>query len=608
MTPMRRVTSVAALLLLCAQLAAGALPPAKPAAAPSVPSISNNDLFSKSLEAAQQALVEYGAWEDAAEMRRVADIGYRLVQSSGYNGMPVTFYLADMAEPNAFALPGGQIFVTRGMLEMGLSDDMLANLLGHELGHVVLQHGVKMERRATLLNLLSQAALIGVMVTAGGSNNTANRGYDPYGYGDAQRTGDLIQGTAAAGLVLSELLLRSYSREFEDQADEQGQQYAAGAGFNPLGAKALFSLMRERLPQDKKYGYWQTHPFFDSRVRAAEARGVLLKTMDPRPADAVRKATQDALLAYRPPVPKRPGPERMPESVPGGLPVDRRFEPEELSINLLIQREALIAYPVGPTAERLRLERLHRQRDKELKHPELARDYGALLKAYGAQVDEVASVSPESTFRAVLEGESAALRSQSVALYPKAAEVFRGSVYETSFLETFLSNYPDATEAPEASLALGDAYARLNRPSDAVSQYLRCWQGHRDTPAGQKARMGLQNLTPVIDQLSSLQELALQSDDPELARLSEQRLQALATSYSELKNGSEYLRSYPSGPHTLQVIDRLNTLAQSMYGEILLYQGVGDVVKAAERIQKILTYAPQSPAADKLRERTVVSS
>jgi len=195
-----------------------------------------------------------------------------------------------------------------------------------------------------------------------------------------------------------------------------------------------------------------------------------------------------------------------------------------------------------------------------------------------------------------------------VALYPKAAEVFRGSVYETSFLETFLSNYPDAAEAPEASLALGNAYARLNRPADAVSQYLRCWQGHHDTPAGQKAKVGLQNLTPVIDQLSSLQELALQSDDPELARLSEQRLQALATSYSELKNGSEYLRSYPSGPHTQQVIDRLNTLAQSMYGEILLYQGVGDVVKAAERIQKILTYAPQSPAADKLRERTVVSS
>src|SRR4029079_16833584 len=141
-----------------------------------------------SLEAAQQALVEYGAWDNAAEMRRVADIGYRLVQASGYTDMPITFYLADMAEPNAFALPGGQIFITRGIIEMGLSDDMLANLLGHELGHVVLQHGVKMERRATLLNVLSQAALIGVMITADRGNNTnPNRGYDPYGYGDAQR-------------------------------------------------------------------------------------------------------------------------------------------------------------------------------------------------------------------------------------------------------------------------------------------------------------------------------------------------------------------------------------------------------------------------------------
>src|SRR5436189_3401876 len=186
MNPMRRAIAVAALLLLSSQLAGAATAPAKQAVAPTVPAISNIDLFSKSLQAAQQALIEYGAWENAAEMRRVADIGYRVVQASGYRAMPITFYLADMAEPNAFALPGGQIFVTRGMLDMGLTDDMLANLLGHELGHVVLQHGVKMERRATLLNLLSQAALIGVMVTAGGNTNTANRGYDPYGYRDAQ--------------------------------------------------------------------------------------------------------------------------------------------------------------------------------------------------------------------------------------------------------------------------------------------------------------------------------------------------------------------------------------------------------------------------------------
>ena len=288
-TPRRFVASALCLLLGSATLSSSAFGQA----------ISNPDLFGKSLQAAQEALNEYGSWDNPVEMRRVADIGYRLVQASGYTKMPITFYLADMAEPNAFALPGGQIFVTRGMLEMGLTDDMVACLLGHELGHVVLEHGIKMDRRSTLLNVLNQAALIGVMISAE-RGAQSNRNYDPYGYGSAQSSGNLIQGTAAAGLVLSELLLRSYSRDFEDQADEAGQQFAAGAGFNPMGTKDLFVLMQARLPEDKKYGYWQTHPFFDSRVVAAQARGVELKPQPPRPADALRQSTQNVLLAYRP--------------------------------------------------------------------------------------------------------------------------------------------------------------------------------------------------------------------------------------------------------------------------------------------------------------------
>ena len=80
----------------------------------------------------------------------MAAIGYRLAQESKFQDFPFTFYLIDMPEPNAFALPGGQIFITKGMLDLGLNDDMLAGLLGHEIGHVVLKHGTRIQRRATL--------------------------------------------------------------------------------------------------------------------------------------------------------------------------------------------------------------------------------------------------------------------------------------------------------------------------------------------------------------------------------------------------------------------------------------------------------------------------
>jgi len=80
----------------------------------------------------------------------------------------------------------------------------------------------------------------------------------------------------------------------------------------------------------------------------------------------------------------------------------------------------------------------------------------------------------------------------------------------------------------------------------------------------------------------------------------------MAASYEEMANGADYLRHYPDGTRADIVEDRLNDLADKLYGELILYQTVGDTVKGIERIQKILTYAPNSPAAEKLRDRMVL--
>ena len=174
----------------------------------------DRELFLKSAEATSQALSQYGPYDDPAELRRINDIGYRVAEESGFRDFPFTFHLIDMPEPNAFALPGGHIFITRGMLELDLDD---------EIAHVVMRHGVRMQKRAALLNALSQAALVGVMIAA--SNDSRSPYLDPRDprYADSG-SGDVIQGTYAAGVVVTELLLRSYSREFEDESDEEGQR------------------------------------------------------------------------------------------------------------------------------------------------------------------------------------------------------------------------------------------------------------------------------------------------------------------------------------------------------------------------------------------------
>jgi predicted Zn-dependent protease len=546
--------------------------------------ISDRELYDKSLEVARKALEQYGVYDDRDELARVNDIGYRVAQESRFTEFPLTFHLVDMPEPNAFALPGGQLFVTHGMLDLGLTDDMLAGLLGHEIGHVALHHHLRMQRRATLMNVLSQALMVGVMVGAEGNRGGSNAPYRSPDVRGGRGSGEMVQGAVATSLIVSELLLRSFSREHEDEADEEGQRWAAAAGFGPTGTRELMELMGSRLPQDKKYGYWRTHPFFDERVRAAKARGELLKPLKPKPADDFRIRTQAALVTYY-------------EQAPAGS----ESAP-------LVRDEALAAWPRGAAAETIRLAMLHEARETELGRVPLGRDYGALLRAYAEQAAEIERLTPASPLLATLAKETAELEAAATELYPKAVAVVEGEVYETALLERFLSTWPESPEAPKAALLLGDARSRLGDETDAVRHYLRAWETAPASAEGQRAAAGLRTLAPTLTQLAALEQLAGQQRDPELARLAAARLDQMAGSFQDVDNGAEYLRRFPDGSRIEPVTDRLNELADKLYAELILYQAIGDHVKAVERINKILTYAPLSPAADLLRERAVVES
>ncbi|HEX2642143.1 MAG TPA: hypothetical protein VHU81_04070, partial [Thermoanaerobaculia bacterium] len=179
---------------------------------------------------------------------------------------------------------------------------------------------------------------------------------------------------------------------------------------------------------------------------------------------------------------------------------------------------------------------------------------------------------------------------------------------ETSFLVSFLSNYPDTPEVPEVALALGDAYSRLGNQTEAVTQYLRSWNAAPDSAEGKRALAGLRNLAPTLQELAALQQLAEQKRDADLKRVASDRLTSVVKTYTDVANGAEYLRRYPEGEHVVPVLERLNTLADNLYSEVVLYQGLGDAIKAIDRINKILTHAPLSPAAEKLRDRAVLAA
>jgi Zn-dependent protease with chaperone function len=568
--------------VLVSVLIASLVLPVRPAAAQA---ISNPELFEKSLQVAAEAAVQYGVYDNPAQLARVNRIGYELAQQSDFKKFPFTFAVVDMPVPNAFALPAGQIFVTRGMLDLGLDDDMLACVIGHEIAHVTQEHYLRMQRKATLMTVLGNLLLAGVMI--GESNSSRRRPeveapYDPRVGRDPG--GDLIQGAAAASLIISELLLRSYSRDHEDEADKEGQRLAAAAGYDPDGARRVWELMSSRMPQLKTYGYWRTHPFADERSRAAEARKGTWKVEAKKPVDDFRLRTQAVLSTYL-----------------------EREKPEDPTLSFL-KRASLATWPKGEVSEGLRLEELHKQRDEELAKPLLSRDYGLVLRAYREEIEEVRSLDPKSDLLSTLQAEMADLDAKRKELYPRAKSVLGEGVYETSFLVAFLSNFPESTEVPEVALALGDAYSRLGNPTEAVTHYLKAWEAAPESSEGKRAGTGLRNLAPGLKELAALQQMVEQDRDPELKRIASARLEQMAKTYDDVANGAEYLRRYPESAYTTPIIERLNVLADNLYGEVVLYQSVGDSVKAVERINKILTHAPLSPAAEKLRDRAVLTA
>ena len=201
-------------------------------------------------QAAEQVAQQIGIVDDPALTAYVRQIGDRVAAFSPRKDVQYQFFVADMPEANAFALPGGYIYVSRGLLVLTNEEAELAGVLGHEVGHVAARHAAQRETRqmgvgiASVLGTLAGAAIGGAPM--------------------AQAVGQLSQ-VAGAGLIAS------YGREQERQSDDVGQRMSAAAGWDPAGITAfLATLGREtelRLGQKRRPSFLDSHPSTDERVQ-----------------------------------------------------------------------------------------------------------------------------------------------------------------------------------------------------------------------------------------------------------------------------------------------------------------------------------------------------
>ena len=225
-------------------------------------------------QAAQEVEQSIGLVRDPELTTYVDALGQRLARHSPRRDVTYRFHVADMPEPNAFALPGGYIYVSRGLLVIANSEAELSNVIGHEIGHVAARHASQRETRSIGVGVLSALGTIVAGVAAGGQA--------------AQAVSQLGQ-IAGAGLIAS------YGRDQERQADEVGQQLAAQSGWDPGAVSRFFTTLErqttlehgERLPS-----FLDSHPMTSERAQATAARARSL-TLTPAPPVA---ATQAAFL------------------------------------------------------------------------------------------------------------------------------------------------------------------------------------------------------------------------------------------------------------------------------------------------------------------------
>ena len=195
-------------------------------------------------EADPQVVASLGLYEDEAVQRYVNQIGQRLAAASERPDLPWTFRVIDDPTVNAFALPGGYIYITRGILTHLNSEAELAGILGHEIAHVTARHAVSQISRAQLAQLGVGLGMILVPELA--------------------VFGDL----AGAGL---QLLFLSYGRGAENEADELGVRYLRRTNYEPTELADVM-LMLERASQISESSgrvpeWLSTHPNPANRVR-----------------------------------------------------------------------------------------------------------------------------------------------------------------------------------------------------------------------------------------------------------------------------------------------------------------------------------------------------
>jgi predicted Zn-dependent protease len=198
------------------------------------------------LQSAPQMAAEFGGeYADPKSQGIVKAIGNKLVQGTQAKESAYQFDFHLLADPetiNAFALPGGQIFITVGLMKRLNSEDQLAGVLAHEIGHVIGRHSAQQMAKSELTS-----GLLGAVVSA-----TA----DPYGRSSA----------GAIANYVGQMVNMKYGRDDELESDQYGVKYMQQTGYDPNAMIDVMEILKQSAGGNRPSEFQSTHPDPDHRI------------------------------------------------------------------------------------------------------------------------------------------------------------------------------------------------------------------------------------------------------------------------------------------------------------------------------------------------------
>jgi beta-barrel assembly-enhancing protease len=201
------------------------------------------------LQAAPEMAQQFGGLDPSNEMQAaVAQICQRVVSRSAAGKTPYRFECHVLDDPetiNAFALPGGQVFITEGLLRRLKADGQLAGVLGHEIGHVVARHGAEHIAKQQLTEGLTGAAVLAT--------------YDP--------NNPSSRNSAAVAAVVGQLVTMRFGRQDELEADRLGVRLSSEAGYDPRSMIELMKILEESSQGNRPPEFFSTHPNPENRIQ-----------------------------------------------------------------------------------------------------------------------------------------------------------------------------------------------------------------------------------------------------------------------------------------------------------------------------------------------------